>query len=126
MVETTTFQPEASTQMKDRRTAKSYNLWLPVFIRVPIHSEAASRTGTTRDLSNRGVYFTIDNDFGIGAELALPMILPAESAGSVEVSIRAAGKVIRADKHSGNTDQKVEAAAMFGMCEIAGSEAPIA
>ena len=112
--------------MKDRRTARRYDLSLPVIVRAPIHSEAVPQTGTTREISSRGVYFTIDNNVGVGAELALTMILLAERAGSTEVSIRATGKVIRVDKHSGNNDQKVDVAAVFDMCEIVRNEVPFA
>src|SRR4029077_13647596 len=92
---------EADTQMQDRRAARRYDLSLPVIVRVLIDKEAASRTGKTREISNRGVYFTIDNDLSAGAELDLTMIFPAEVTGSTEVFIRATGKVIRVDKRSG-------------------------
>ena len=112
--------------MKDRRTARRYDLSLPISVRVPIEKRAVSRTGKTRDISNRGVYFTIDNNLSAGAELDLTMILPPEVTGSTEVFIRATGKVIRVDKRSGNGDQKVDVAAVFEMYEIVRNEATIA
>lgn len=112
--------------MKDRRTARRYDLSLPIIVCAPIDKEAASRTGKTRDISNRGVYFTIDNNLSAGAELDLTMILPAEVTGDTEVFIRATGKVIRVDKRSGNGDQKVDVAAVFEMYEIVRNEATIA
>ena len=112
--------------MKDRRTARRYDLSLPIIVRAPIDKEAAFRTGKTRDISTRGVYFTIDNNLSAGAELDLTMILPAEVTGDTEVFIRATGKVIRVDKRSGNGDQKVDVAAVFEMYEIVRNEATIA
>ena len=112
--------------MKERRAARRYDLSLSVIVRVPIEKEAVSRTGKTRDISTRGVYFTIDNNLSAGAELDLTMILPAEVTGSTEVFIRATGKVIRVDKRSGNGDQKVDVAAVFEMYEIVRNEAAIA
>jgi hypothetical protein len=112
--------------MKDRRAARRYDLSLPVIVRVLIDKEAASRTGKTREISNRGVYFTIDNDLSAGAELDLTMIFPAEVTGSTEVFIRATGKVIRVDKRSGECDPKVDVAAVFEMNEIVRNEATIA
>jgi hypothetical protein len=111
--------------MNDRRTTRRYELSLPVIVRAPIDKEAASRTGKTRDISTRGVYFTIDNNLCAGAELDLTMILPAEVTGGTEVFIKATGKVIRVDKRSGNGDQKVDVAAVFEMYEIVRNKAAI-
>ena len=104
--------------MKDRRTARRYELSLPVVVRAPMDKVAASLTGKTRDISTRGVYFTIDSNLSAGAELDLTMILPAEVTGGTEVFIKATGKVIRVDKRSGNGDQKVDVAAVFEMREM--------
>jgi hypothetical protein len=112
--------------MKDRRTATRYDLSLPIIVRAPIDKDVASRTGKTREISNRGVYFTIDNNLSVGTELKLTMILPAEVTGGIEVFIRATGKVIRVDKRSGNCDQEVNVAAVFEMYEIVRNEAAIA
>ena len=112
--------------MTERRTARRYVLSLPVIISVPIEKEAVSRTGKTRDISTRGVYFTVDNDLTTGAELDLMMTLPAEVTGGTEVFIKATGKVVRVDKPSGNGDQKVDVAAVFEMHEIVRNEAAIA
>jgi hypothetical protein len=110
--------------MKERRTARRYDFSLPVSVRVLVENEAVSRIGKTRDISIRGVYFTIDSELNAGAELDLTMILPAEVTGSAEVFIKATGKVIRVDKRSGNDDQNV--AAVFEMYEIVRNEDPIA
>jgi hypothetical protein len=110
--------------MKERRTARRYDFSLPVSVRVHVENEAVSRIGKTRDISIRGVYFTIDSELNAGAELDLTMILPAEVTGSAEVFIKATGKVIRVDKRSGNDDQNV--AAVFEMYEIVRNEDPIA
>jgi hypothetical protein len=112
--------------MTERRTTRRYDLSLPIRVRLPIEKGAVSRTGKTRDISSRGVYFTIDNNLSAGAELDLTMILPAEVTGDTEVFIRATGKVIRVDKRSGNGDQKVDVAAVFEMYEIVRNEAAIA
>ena len=96
--------------MQDRRIARRYDLSLPVIVRAPIDKEAASWTGKTRDISRRGVYFTIDNDLNAGAELDLKMTLPVEATGGTEVFIRATGKVVRVDKRSEDGNQKVNVA----------------
>jgi len=60
--------------MTERRTARRYDLSLPVIIRIPIEKESA-RNGKTRDISTRGVYFMIDQDLNAGAELDITLTL---------------------------------------------------
>jgi hypothetical protein len=112
--------------MKERRTATRYDLSLPVIVRPPFHGEAAFKTGLTRDISNRGVYFTIDCNLNAGAELDLTMILPTDCAGSTEVSIKASGKVIRMHKHFGDKGQEVDVVAVFEIFEIVRNENTVA
>ena len=112
--------------MNEHRTAQRYDLSLPVAVRVPLGKKAISRTGMTRDLSIRGVYFTIDYDLRAGAELDLTMTLPAKVTGGTEVLIKATGKVVRVDKRSGNGDRNVDVAATFEMHEIVRNEVTIA
>jgi len=112
--------------MKDRRTARRYDLSLPVIVRAADDKEAASLTGKTRDISSRGVYFTVDNNLSAGVELDLTIILPAKVTGGTEVFIKATGKVVRVGTPSGNVDQKVDVAAVFVMHEIVRNEAAIA
>jgi hypothetical protein len=117
---------EADTRMKEHRTAPRYDLSLPISVRVPLEKGAISRTGRTRDISTRGVYFTIDKDLSAGAELDLTITLPAEVTGGTEVLIRATGKVVRVDKRRGNGEQTVGVAAEFEPHEIVRNEAAIA
>ena len=109
--------------MHDRRTARRYEFSLPVIIRVPTDKEVPSRTGKTREISNRGVYFTIDNDLSAGAELDFTMTLPVEVTRGTEVFIRAIGKIVRVDKRTGDGDQTVGVAAVFEKHEIVRNEA---
>ena len=64
--------------MTERRAARRYDLSLPVIIRVPLGREAESRNGRTRDISTRGVYFTLDQDLSPGSVLDITLTLPAE------------------------------------------------
>jgi hypothetical protein len=106
--------------MTDRRTARRYDLSLPVLIRVPVERDACN--GKTRDISTRGVYFVIENHLTAGAELDLTMTLPAEVTGGTEVFIRAIGKVVRVEKGLGNDDQQVGVAALIQRYEIVRNE----
>ena len=112
--------------MQERRHSQRYDLPLPVAILVPHGKKAISRSGKTRDISARGVYFTIDYGLSAGSEVDLTITLPAEVTGGTEVLIKATGKVVRVDKRSGNGDRNVDVAAIFEMYEIVRKEATIA
>ncbi len=108
--------------MTERRTARRYDLSLPVIIRIPIEEESSSRRGKTRDISTRGVYFTIDQDLGPGAELDITLTLPSEVTRGSEVFIRATGKVVRVDKKPENGSSRVGVAAVIERYEIIRNE----
>jgi c-di-GMP-binding flagellar brake protein YcgR len=108
--------------MNERRTARRYDLSLPVIIRVAVEKEAASRNGKTRDISTRGVYFILENDLNASSELDLTMTLPAEITGGTEVFIRAIGKVVRIEKRPENGHQRVGVAAVIERYEIIRNE----
>jgi len=115
---------EAASEMKDRRTSRRYELSLPLNVRAS--EDAAFKTGKTRDISNRGLYFTIDIDLDSGADLFLNVTLPAEvTTGNSDVVIRTTGKVIRVDKPNGIGNQKVGIAAMFNTYEIVRSKSDL-
>jgi hypothetical protein len=108
--------------MTERRTARRYDLSLPVIIRVPVEKETSSRSGKTRDISTRGVYFTIDQDLGTGAELDITLTLPSEVTRGSEVFIRAMGKVVRVDKKPESESARVGVAAVIERYEIIRTE----
>ena len=108
--------------MSERRTARRYDLSLPVIIRIPVESETIARSGKTRDISTRGVYFTIDRDLNAGAELDMTLTLPAEVTRGSEVLIRATGKVIRVERKPDNGSPRIGVAAEIERYEIVRNE----
>src|SRR3979490_355907 len=108
--------------MSERRTARRYDLSLPVIIRVPVEKEASSRNGKTRDISARGLYVTIDQDLGPGAELDITLTLPSEVTRGSEVFIRAMGKGVRVDKRPENGSPRIGVAAVIERYEIIRNE----
>ena len=108
--------------MTERRTARRYDLSLPVNIRLPIEGEAPARNGKTRDISTRGVYFTIEQDLHAGAELDITLTLPSEVTRGSEVFIRAMGKVVRVDKRPEDSSSRVGVAAIIERYEIIRNE----
>lgn len=97
--------------MTERRTARRYDLTLPVVIRIPTERKAETQRGKTRDISTRGLYFVIDQDLQAGSELDITLTLPAEVTQGSEVLVRAIGKVIRVEQRleDGNTRMGVAA-----------------
>jgi len=93
-------------------------LSLPVIIRVPLDSETQSRNGNTRDISTRGVYFTVDQDLTAGAELDITLTLPAEITRGTEVFVRAQGKVVRVEKKQNDGHDHIGVAAVIERYDI--------
>lgn len=112
--------------MTERRAARRYDLSLPVVIRVPIDRESASRNGKTRDISTRGVYFTLDKELCNGAELDITLTLPAEITRGTEVFVRAQGKVVRVEKRSEDGAERIGVAAVIERYDIIRGEATTA
>jgi hypothetical protein len=83
--------------MTERRLARRYDLALPVVVHLPINKETP-QNGQTRDISTRGVYFTLQKELVPGTELDFTLTLPAEITQGTEVFVRAHGRVVRVDR----------------------------
>jgi hypothetical protein len=104
--------------MTERRTSRRYDLSLPVVIRVPVDKAADSQNGRTRDISTRGVYFTLDKDLEAGAELDITLTLPSEITRGTEVLVRAQGRVIRVERDDQEDSRRVGVAAVIERYDI--------
>lgn len=104
--------------MTERRIARRYDLSLPVNVRVPISREPKPQSGRTRDISTRGVYFTVQNDLAPGTELDFTLTLPAEITRGPEVFVRAHGRVVRVDKRSDDDHESTGVAAVIERYDI--------
>lgn len=96
--------------MSERRSARRYDLSLPVLVRIP-QGIAGLQRGKTRDVSTRGLYFVIDQDLRDGSELDIMLTLPSEMTNGEEVLVKASGKVVRVEQRleDGNPRQGVAA-----------------
>ena len=96
--------------MSERRSARRYDLSLPVMVRIPQGISGLQR-GKTRDVSTRGLYFVIDQDLRDGSELDIMLTLPSELTNGDEVLVKASGKVVRVEQRmeDGNPRQGVAA-----------------
>src|ERR1700730_4218034 len=84
--------------MTERRTARRYDLSLPILIRMPTTQMADRPNGKTRDISTRGIYFVVDQVFEAGSELYITLTLPSEITRGSAVLVRATGKVVRVER----------------------------
>ena len=104
--------------MTERRTARRYDLSLPVNVRLPINRETAAHNGQTRDISTRGVYFMMQKDLAPGTEVDFTLTLPAEITRGAEVFVRAHGSVVRVDKQQDDQHESIGVAAVIERYDI--------
>jgi PilZ domain len=104
--------------MTERRSARRYDLSLPVLVRLPIGKEPESHSGQTRDISTRGVYFSLDKEIAPGTEVDFTLTLPAEITRGTEVFVRAHGKVVRVDKRHDDGHETIGVAAVIERYDI--------
>lgn len=109
--------------MTERRTARRYDLSLPVIIRTPAEREVESQEGKTRDISTRGLYFVIEQDMEAGSELDITLTLPAEITHGTEVFVRALGRVVRVERHVDDGTLRMGVAAVIERYDIIRGEA---
>jgi hypothetical protein len=82
----------------DRRSAPRYVLALPIVARIAQQTEPVA--GISRNISVRGVYFTMDQELPPGSALELSFTLPAEMTEGTEVFVSAQGRVVRVERES--------------------------
>jgi c-di-GMP-binding flagellar brake protein YcgR len=104
--------------MSERRTARRYDLSLPVIIRVPAERVSETQKGKTRDISTRGLYFVLDQDLEAGSELDITLTLPAEVTHGSEVFVRALGKVVRVERRMEDGSARMGVAAVIERYDI--------
>lgn len=108
--------------MTERRTARRYDLSLPVFIRLAEEQIADPQNGKTRDISTRGLYFVIDQDLQAGSELDITLTLPGEITHGSEVLVRAMGKVVRVERRTEDETERMGVAAIIERYDIVRGE----
>ena len=108
--------------MTERRTARRYDLSLPVIIRIPTERQNDSQEGKTRDISTRGLYFVIEQDLEAGSELDITLTLPAEITHGSDVFVRALGKVVRIEKRPEDGTARMGVAAVIERYDIVRGE----
>jgi c-di-GMP-binding flagellar brake protein YcgR len=104
--------------MTERRTARRYDLTLPISVRFAAESLVSRQDGRTRDISTRGLYFIVPQDLQAGSELDITLTLPAEITRGSEVLVRAQGKVVRVERRLEDGESRMGVAAVIERYDI--------
>lgn len=86
----------------ERRTSRRFTMSLPLTIRSNGASKESQKTGRTRDVSFRGLYFMTDTSYETGAHIEFILTLPKEITQSQDVNIRCFGEVLRVEPSEGS------------------------
>ena len=104
--------------MSERRGVRRYDLSLPVTVRIPAQGSAGTRSGRTRDISTRGLYFVLDQDVSAGSDLDIMLTLPSELTNGEEVLVKASGKILRVESRMEDGNERKGVAAMIERYDI--------
>lgn len=87
----------------ERRIHRRFDLALPMRVRVraevvaPPIIEAA-----TKDISARGIYFSVPADFDLGGEMECEVTLPPELCHGNSIQVRCRGRIVRVERRDGD------------------------
>lgn len=81
----------------ERRGSRRFRLTLPLVVKYPELRGTAETLAHTRDVSFRGLSFTIDREFQIGSAVEFVLTLPKEVTLSGDVRLRCSGRVVRVE-----------------------------
>lgn len=110
--------------MTERRTARRYDLSLPISIRFAVERLIDRRDGKTRDISTRGLYFVVSQELATGSEVDITLTLPAEITHASDVFVRARGKVLRVEPRLEDGEPRLGVAAVIERYDIIRGEKP--
>ena len=110
--------------MMERRTARRYDLTLPVSIRFAADNIVSRQEGKTRDISTRGLYFVVPRELEADSELDIMLTLPAEITHGGDVFVRAQGKIVRVERRLEDGEPRLGVAAVIERYDIMRGEAP--
>jgi|SRR5271170_2638970 len=106
------------SEMMERRTARRYDLTLPISIRSAMEKIVNRQEGRTRDISTRGLYFVVPEEMEAGRELDITLTLPGEITRGSDVLVRAQGKVVRVEHRLEEGEARLGVAAVIERYDI--------
>lgn len=85
----------------ERRAARRFSMMLPLRVRFSAGNGITEQPGETRDVSFRGLYFTIEANLESGSSIEFVLTLPQQITLAGDVHIRCYARVLRVDTHNG-------------------------
>ena len=85
----------------ERRAARRFSMMLPLKVRLTTGNGFTEKPGETRDVSFRGLYFTIEASVESGSSIEFVLTLPQQITLAGDVHIRCYARVLRVDAHNG-------------------------
>jgi PilZ domain len=94
--------PGNGTEAKvERRAARRFSMMLPLQVRFAADEGFTEKSGETRDVSFRGLYFTIEARVEAGSSIEFVLTLPQQITLAGDVHIRCYARVLRVDSLNG-------------------------
>ena len=81
----------------ERRAARRFSMALPLKVRFPDGETFGEKQGHTRDVSFRGLYFTIEAPLEAGSSIEFVLTLPQQITLAGDVHIRCYARVLRVE-----------------------------
>ncbi len=104
--------------MNDRRTARRYDLAVPVKFEQQESAPRVEPLGCTREISRSGLYFTTDAAPEPGSMVSLTLTLPGTLTGGEEVLVEVVARIVRVEPAEATTDGRIGVAARIERYEI--------
>jgi len=92
-------QRVAAPTGREHRRHRRYQISIPVAIHSPEKPQEAVQTAT-RDISAKGIYFTLSPGIELGSELEFQLSLPPQMCQGKHVRVHCRGRVVRLDAHA--------------------------
>ncbi|MGH9686140.1 MAG: PilZ domain-containing protein [Candidatus Acidiferrales bacterium] len=84
----------------ERRATRRFSMMLPVKVRLPENGDTPERSGETRDVSYRGLYFLTEGSVQPGSSIEFVLTLPQQITLAGDVHIRCYARVLRVEPHN--------------------------
>ena len=85
----------------ERRAARRFSMMLPMKVRFSTAGDVIEKSGETRDVSFRGLYFLIEASLEAGSAIEFVLTLPQQITLAGDVHIRCYARVLRVEPHNG-------------------------
>jgi hypothetical protein len=85
----------------ERRAARRFSMNLPMKVRFSADTGILEKKGETRDVSFRGLYFTMEAIVETGSPIEFVLTLPQQITLAGDVHIRCYARVLRVDQQKG-------------------------